>query len=48
MSGVPSGDWTWVNAAADRFERAWRSGPRPRIEDFLAEVSESRRGALLV
>jgi hypothetical protein len=36
MSGSPSGDWTQVNAAADRFERAWRAGPRPRIDDVLA------------
>jgi eukaryotic-like serine/threonine-protein kinase len=40
-------DWTWINAAADRFERAWKTGPRPRIEDYLAEVQESQRPALL-
>src|SRR5262249_32365776 len=39
--------WSWINAAADRFERAWKQGPRPRIEDFLAEVDESRWPRLL-
>jgi hypothetical protein len=37
MSEIPTNDWTWINAAADRFERAWKQGPRPRIEDYLAE-----------
>ncbi len=47
MSETPSSDWTWINAAADRFERAWKQGPRPRIEDYLAEVEESRQPVLL-
>jgi serine/threonine protein kinase len=47
MSDIPTGDWSWINKAADRFERAWRCGPRPRIEDFLAEAAEPLRGALL-
>ncbi len=47
MREVPPEDWSWVNAAADRFERDWKRGPRPRIEDYLSEVSESRRGRLL-
>ena len=47
VSESPSSDWTWINAAADRFERAWKQGPRPRIEDHLAEVEESQRPALL-
>jgi serine/threonine protein kinase len=47
MSGIPTGDWSWVHAAAERFEQAWKKGPRPRIEDFLAEVEESRRPPLL-
>jgi hypothetical protein len=42
MSEIPTGDWTWVNVAADRFEQAWKSGERPRIEDFLLKVDESR------
>jgi len=47
MSEVATGDWTWINAVADRFERAWKHGLRPRIEDFLAEVAESRWPPLL-
>jgi WD40 repeat protein/tRNA A-37 threonylcarbamoyl transferase component Bud32 len=47
MSEIPSTEWTWINAAADRFERAWKPGARPRIEDYLAEVDESRWPALL-
>ena len=47
MSEIPTADWTWINAAADRFERDWKQGPRPRIEDFLAEVDEARRPLLL-
>jgi len=47
MSGIPTGDWSWVHAAAERFEQAWKAGPRPRIEDFLAAVEESRWPPLL-
>ncbi len=47
VSEIPTSDWTWINAAADRFERAWKQGTRPRIEDYLAEVEESQRPALL-
>jgi serine/threonine protein kinase len=47
MGQGPTPDWTWINAAADRFERAWKTGPRPRIEDFLAELAEPRREAIL-
>jgi WD40 repeat protein len=47
VSEIPSSDWTWINATADRFERTWKQEPRPRIEDFLAEVDEERRPRLL-
>src|SRR5271168_200463 len=47
MSEIPTSDWTWINAAADRFERAWKEGQRPRIEDFLVEVDEPRQDRLL-
>jgi serine/threonine-protein kinase len=47
MSEIPTADWTWINAAADRFERAWKSSEGPRIEDFLPEVDESRWPPLL-
>jgi serine/threonine-protein kinase len=47
MSGVPTQDWTWLNDAIDRFERAWRAGSRPRIEDALIDAEEPRRARLL-
>jgi hypothetical protein len=47
MAEVPTPDWTRINDAADRFERAWRHGPRPRIEDHLAEIEPELRPALL-
>jgi WD40 repeat protein/serine/threonine protein kinase len=47
MSDNPTGDWTWINDAADRFERAWHTSPRPRIEDYLAGAEPGLRDALL-
>src|SRR5262249_9542541 len=47
VSEIPPADWSWIDAAAQRFERAWKAGPRPRIEDDLAEADESRRPPLL-
>ncbi len=47
MAEIPTADWTWIDAAAVRFEREWKAGTRPRIEDFLADVDESRWPALL-
>jgi serine/threonine protein kinase len=47
MSELPTADWNWIDATAGRFERAWKDGPRPRIEDFLAGASPRRRAALL-
>ena len=40
-------DWSWINATANRFERAWKDGLRPRIEDYLTTADESRRPWLL-
>jgi serine/threonine-protein kinase len=52
MSSIPSGERTWVDNAADRFEQQWTNGPqKPLIEDFLAEaqvVAEDGRRAHLV
>jgi hypothetical protein len=45
MSRIPSADWSWIDTAAQWFERAWKKGPRPRIEDFLAKVAEPQRPA---
>ncbi len=47
MSEIPTSDWTWINVVADRFERAWKQGPRPRIEDYLDEGEPVSRAALL-
>jgi WD40 repeat protein/tRNA A-37 threonylcarbamoyl transferase component Bud32 len=47
VSEIPTADWSWIDAAAQRFERAWKKGLRPRIEDYLAEADESRRPPLL-
>ena len=47
MSESLMSDWSWINAAADRFERAWKQGPRPCMEDSLDDVDEDRRAALL-
>jgi hypothetical protein len=43
MDEDPRGTETWIDEIATRFDRAWRAGQRPRIEDFLAEVAEPRR-----
>lgn len=40
-------DWSGVNASADQFERAWKQGRNPRIEDYLDKVDQSRRPPLL-
>jgi serine/threonine protein kinase/tetratricopeptide (TPR) repeat protein len=36
-----------LNEVCDRFERAWRAGPRPNIEDYLGDTPEPDRAALL-
>jgi len=36
-----------VEAMCDRFEAAWKAGLRPRIEDYVGEVPEVGRAALL-
>jgi serine/threonine-protein kinase len=48
MSHSQTGDRTWIDEAADRFEFDWkRGGDRPRIEDFLAQEAGPRRSLLL-
>ncbi len=47
MNEIPTADWTWIAAAANRFEQEWKKGSLPRIEDYLAELDESRRPLLL-
>ncbi len=47
MADIPTEDWSWINAAAERFERAWKDGQQPRIEEFLIKVPEPQWPALL-
>ncbi len=48
MSHAQTGERTWIDEAADRFESDWkRGGDRPRIEDFLAQEAGPRRKLLL-
>jgi eukaryotic-like serine/threonine-protein kinase len=47
MSEIPTRDWSSIDAAAMRFERAWKDGSRPRIEDYLIEAAEPQRAPLL-
>ncbi len=37
----------WLDRLADRFEAAWRAGQAVRIEDYLSDVPEGDRSALL-
>ncbi len=47
MSPVQTGERTWIDEVADRFERDWTAGShRPRIEDYLGEAGP-RRATLL-
>ena len=47
MAAISPSDWSRINDDADRFERAWKQGPRPKIEDYLAEGDPDLRAALL-
>ena len=47
LSGLPARQIEQVDAVCDRFERAWRAGEGPRIEDYLGEESEPTRSVLL-
>jgi len=46
MSGEPDDDSSAIDLAADRFERAWKAGQAPRIEDYLAGAAGKRRSRL--
>jgi formylglycine-generating enzyme required for sulfatase activity/tRNA A-37 threonylcarbamoyl transferase component Bud32 len=46
MSGQGNADSSAIDSAADRFERAWKGGQAPRIEEFLEGVSGERRDLL--
>jgi serine/threonine protein kinase/formylglycine-generating enzyme required for sulfatase activity len=47
VADIPTADWSWINAAADRFERACSRGRRPRIEDYLGDLGPERVPAIL-
>src|SRR4051812_1537017 len=47
MGDRQQGTRTWVDALATPFDRAWRAGQRPRIEDCLAGAETSRHRQLL-
>jgi serine/threonine protein kinase/formylglycine-generating enzyme required for sulfatase activity len=46
MAENPTADGSWINAAVERFKRAWKNGERPRIEKFLINVPEPQRPLL--
>jgi len=43
MSGEPNGESSATDQAADQFERAWKAGQGPVIEDYLAGATGDRR-----
>ncbi len=47
MAEMTSTDRSWIHGRAERFAQAWKRGPRPRIEDFLADVDKARWPSLL-
>ena len=47
MAEIPNAEWSWIDAAADRFELAYRRSRRPRIEDYLVDVYSERAPVLL-
>ncbi len=47
MAEIPAADRSWIDAAAERFERGWTNGERPRIEELLIDVPEPQRPPLL-
>src|SRR5262249_34902660 len=40
-------DWAALKEAIQRFEHAWRQGPRPRIDDFLSAENLLRSFVLI-
>jgi formylglycine-generating enzyme required for sulfatase activity/serine/threonine protein kinase len=43
MNGNPDNDSSAIDLAADRFERAWKAGQAPRIEDYLDGTAADAR-----
>ncbi len=46
MSDGPNGESSEIDLVADRFERAWKAGQAPAIEDYLAGATGETRGRL--
>src|SRR5262245_22247792 len=44
---LPESKALYVDQVCNRFERAWQTGTRPRLEDYLTDVGEPVRSALL-
>src|SRR5437870_244646 len=44
---LPPGQAGRLDPVCDRFEEGWRAGGSPRLEDFLLEVAEADRPALV-
>ncbi len=46
-ASLPLAQVRQIDAACLSFEKAWKAGQRPRIEDFLSETPEPGRAVLL-
>ena len=46
MNGTPDDHSSVIDLAADRFERAWKAGQAPRIEDYLDDAVAGIRSRL--
>jgi serine/threonine-protein kinase len=47
MSDDHCEDVSWIDQEANRFEKAWKSGRRPRIEEYVRDLAGRRRAKLL-
>ena len=47
MAEIPTADWTWIDAAADRFERGWKQGHGRGSRTSWPRSDESRWPLLL-
>ena len=47
ISALPAAQVQQADRVCDRFEAAWRAGPRPTLEDYVQGVPEPQRSALL-
>jgi serine/threonine protein kinase/formylglycine-generating enzyme required for sulfatase activity len=47
MDDMPPSQALRLDAICVRFEKAWQAGQRPRVEEFLGDISEPERSELL-